>query len=101
MIPEYLQEGAEEMEVYETTSLYAKKIRAGRRTYYIDVKRTRSEDLYLSISEMRRTVTSSGALSNERKKIHIYEEDIEKFAENINEALKFIKLSARRAPSKK
>ena len=100
MRPEYLQEEVEEMETFES-SLFAKKIRAGRRTYYIDVKKTRSEDFYLSIAEMRRVVAPSGALTNERKKIHIYEEDIEKFAEGVNDALKYIKQTINENPSKK
>lgn len=50
---------------------------------------------------MRRVVAPSGALTNERKKIHIYEEDIEKFAEGVNDALKYIKQTISENPSKK
>lgn len=50
MMPEYLQEETvEEVETFDA-SLFAKKIRVGRRTYYIDVRKTRSEDLFLSIT---------------------------------------------------
>lgn len=48
---------------------------------------------------MRRVVTPSGDVVNERKKIHIYEEDIEKFVEGINEALEYIKETIDKAPS--
>ena len=99
MMPEYLQEETvEEVETFDA-SLFAKKIRVGRRTYYIDVRKTRSEDLFLSITEMRRVVTPSGDVVNERKKIHVYEEDIEKFVEGINEALEYIKETIDKAPS--
>ena len=99
MMPEYLQEEAvEEVETFDA-SLFSKKIRVGRRTYYIDVRKTRSEDLFLSITEMRRVVTPSGDVVNERKKIHVYEEDIEKFVGGINEALEYIKETIDKAPS--
>lgn len=99
MMPEYLQEETvEEVETFDA-SLFSKKIRVGRRTYYIDVRKTRSEDLFLSITEMRRVVTPSGDVVNERKKIHVYEEDIEKFVGGINEALEYIKETIDKAPS--
>lgn len=99
MMPEYLQEEAvEEVETFDA-SLFSKKIRVGRRTYYIDVRKTRSEDLFLSITEMRRVVTPSGDVVNERRKIHVYEEDIEKFVGGINEALEYIKETIDKAPS--
>jgi hypothetical protein len=99
MMPEYLQEETvEEVETFDA-SLFSKKIRVGRRTYYIDVRKTRSEDLFLSITEMRRVVTPSGDVVNERRKIHVYEEDIEKFVGGINEALEYIKETIDKAPS--
>jgi hypothetical protein len=99
MMPEYLQEETvEEVETFDA-SLFSKKIRVGRRTYYIDVRKTSSEDLFLSITEMRRVVTPSGDVVNERKKIHVYEEDIEKFVGGINEALEYIKETIDKAPS--
>ena len=88
MTPEYLQEDRDCAESYEK-SVFTKMVRAGHRTYYIDVKQTRSSKYFMSLTELRRKITPSGVVS-ERSKIHIYEEDFEKFADGLREALDFV-----------
>ncbi len=90
MVPENLQENTENADLFEK-SVYAKRIRAGHRTYFIDVKQTRSNDFYLSIAETRRKITPSGEIVNERSKVHIYEEDLKKFTNGLGEVLDFLK----------
>ena len=52
-------------------SVYTKMVKAGHRTYFIDVKTTRSNDLFLSITELRKKITPTGAI-NERNKVFVY-----------------------------
>ena len=93
MTPEYLQEDAECADAYEK-SVYTKMIRAGHRTYYIDVKQTRSSKYFMSLTELRRKITPSGIVS-ERSKVHIYEEDFDKLADGLREVLDFVKSVAK------
>ena len=71
-------------------SVYTKMVKAGHRTYFIDVKTTRSNDLFLSITELRKKITPTGAI-NERNKVFVYQEDIEKFAEGLSSVVEYMK----------
>lgn len=71
-------------------SVFSKMVKAGHRTYFIDVKTTRANDYFLSITELRKKNTPSGPV-NERNKVFIYQEDIEKFAESMEEVLHFMR----------
>ncbi|MBQ4127619.1 MAG: DUF3276 family protein [Alistipes sp.] len=88
MSEEFLHENADGPDSY-VKSVFSRMIKAGHRTYYIDAKMTRAKDYFLSITELRRKVTSSGVV-NERSKIHIYEEDFERFANGVNDVLDFV-----------
>jgi hypothetical protein len=69
--------------------VYSKKIRAGkRRTYFIDVKTTKGDDYYLSITESKKRFEGEGY---ERHKIFIYKEDFNKFLKAMQEAVDYIK----------
>ncbi|MBO5464896.1 MAG: DUF3276 family protein [Alistipes sp.] len=89
MTPEFLQVDADCSDAYEK-SVYTKMVRAGHRTYFIDVKQTRSEKYFMCITELRRKVTDSGVV-NERSKVHIYEEDFDKFINGFGEVLDYVK----------
>lgn len=66
--------------------VFSRRVRAGKRTYFIDVRSTRSgEDFYLTITESKR----SGESEREKFKIFLYKEDFEKFRDALNEALDF------------
>ena len=71
-------------------SVFAKMVKAGHRTYFIDVKTTRSNDYYLSITELRKKITPTGTV-NERNKVFVYQEDVEKFAESMEEVLHYMR----------
>jgi Protein of unknown function (DUF3276) len=70
-------------------SVYSKRIRAGkRRTYFFDVRATRSNDYYLTITESRKKVNEDGY---DRHKIFLYKEDFNKFLKALTEAVDYVK----------
>ena len=71
--------------------VFSKRVKAGKRTYFFDVKTTRGKDLYLTITESKRTGDFDGRPEYEKHKIFLYKEDFEKFGEGMNEALDKIK----------
>jgi hypothetical protein len=84
-----------EQEQYENNndrkieSVYSTRVRAGkRRTYFFDVRATRSNDYFLTITESRKRFDNNGY---DRHKVFIYKEDFNKFIKAINEAIDFVK----------
>jgi Protein of unknown function (DUF3276) len=70
-------------------SVYSKRIRAGkRRTYFFDVRATRSNDYYLTITESRKRFNENGY---DRHKIFLYKEDFNKFVKALSEAVDYVK----------
>jgi hypothetical protein len=70
-------------------SVYSKRIRAGkRRTYFFDVRATRSNDYYLTITESRKRFDDNGY---DRHKIFLYKEDFNKFLKALTEAVDYVK----------
>jgi hypothetical protein len=67
--------------------IFSKVIRAGKRTYFFDVKSTRGNDLYLTITESKKRFHDDGDSFYEKHKIFLYKEDFEKFGEGFSEAL--------------
>lgn len=71
-------------------SVFTKIIKAGHRTYFIDVKTTRSKDYFLAVTEVRKKITDSGTV-NERNKVFVYQEDMDKFTEGLAEAVEYLR----------
>src|SRR5512141_1442367 len=70
-------------------SIYSKRIRAGkRRTYFFDVRATRGNDYYLTITESRKRFNDNGY---DRHKIFLYKEDFNKFIKALTEAVDYVK----------
>lgn len=70
-------------------SIYSKRLRAGkRRTYFFDVRATKGNDYYLTITESRKRFDDNGY---DRHKIFLYKEDFNKFLKALNEAVDFVK----------
>lgn len=70
-------------------SIYSKRIRAGkRRTYFFDVRATRGNDYYLTITESRKRFDDNGY---DRHKIFLYKEDFNKFIKALGEAVDYVK----------
>ena len=70
--------------------IYTKVVRAGKRTYFFDVKATRKEDYYLTITESKKRLGNEGKIFYEKHKIFLYKEDFEKFADGLHNAVSFI-----------
>ncbi len=68
-----------------------KAIKAGRRTYFIDVRATRDDDYFLTITESRKKTHADGTVSFDRHKIFLYKEDFVKFEEGLSEVINFVK----------
>jgi hypothetical protein len=70
--------------------IYTKVVRAGKRTYFFDVKATRKDDYYLTITESKKRQGKEGKVFYEKHKIFLYKEDFEKFAEGLKDAVAYI-----------
>ena len=76
----------------EKEIVFSKAVKAGKRMYYLDVKRDRRDDLFLSITESKRKgVTADGQFIFEKHKIFLYKEDFKKFEEALAETLQYIR----------
>lgn len=69
----------------------AKTIRAGRRTYFLDVRTTKSNFSYLTITESKKRFNKDGRYFYEKHKIYLYQEDFDKFIEGLQEITEHIK----------
>lgn len=78
------------MEREDKDKIYSKRVRAGKRTYFFDVRSTRSNDYYLTITESRR-YQRDGEFVFEKSKMFIYKEDFNKFVEALQETVGHIK----------
>ena len=72
----------------EREEVFSKKVRAGKRTYFFDVKATRSNDYYVTITESKKRFEDGQFIKH---KIFLYKEDFEKFAEGLTEVVEYIK----------
>ncbi len=76
----------------EAEDVYSKPVRAGKRTYFFDVKSTRGQkDYYLTITESKRRNNPDGSFSFDKHKIFLYKEDFEKFSDGLAEVVEYIK----------
>ena len=71
--------------------VFSKPVRAGKRTYFFDVKATKGNDYYLTITESKRKVDKDGRFAYDKHKIFLYKEDFEKFTESLQEVIDFIR----------
>lgn len=85
---------SEELEKNDRGDLFSKSVRAGKRTYFFDVKSTKGNDYYLTITESKKRFGQDGKFFYEKHKIFLYKEDFEKFTEGLNEAVLHIKENA-------
>jgi hypothetical protein len=80
--------GQEEKIVKE--EIFTKVVRAGKRTYFFDVKATRKDDYYLTITESKKRLGKEGKIFYEKHKIFLYKEDFDKFSEGLENAISYI-----------
>lgn len=76
---------------YEREEIFSKAVRAGKRTYFFDVKATRRNDYYLTITESKKRFGRDGQPFFEKHKVFLYKEDFEKFSDGLTEVIEFIK----------
>jgi len=74
--------------------IFSRPVKAGKRTYFFDVKATRENDYYLTITESKRKVDRDGRFTYDKHKIFLYKEDFDKFAEGMQEVVDYIKKNA-------
>lgn len=86
-------ENKNENETNEREEVYTKIIRAGNRTYFLDVKATRKNDLYLTITESKKRFNKDGKFFYEKHKLFLYQEDFDKFSEGLEDVFAFIRNS--------
>jgi len=84
----------EEFEDFDKGIAYSRSVKAGKRIYYLDVKRSRNDELYLSLTESKKKTTGNPDnpdVSFEKHKIFLYPEDFSKFTEALIDVIRFIK----------
>ncbi len=85
-------EGYEHMDgMDDRDEIYSNAVKAGKRTYFFDVKATRNHDYYLTITESKKRFGDDGQPSFEKHKLFLYKEDFEKFEEGLEEAIRVVK----------
>lgn len=84
-------EGTNQKVGKEREDIFSKAVRAGKRTYFFDVKATRRNDYYLTITESKKRFDQEGNFKFEKHKLFLYKEDFEKFADGLQEVVDFIK----------
>ena len=69
--------------------IFSKRVRAGKRTYFLDIKATRNNDYYITITESKRSKFDDGNFV--KMKIHLYKEDFNKFSDGLAETIGHVK----------
>jgi hypothetical protein len=75
------------MENDKNSEVYSKVVRAGKRTYFFDVKATKGNDLYITLTESKKTFNDDGRDNYQKHKIFLYKEDFEKFRDGLDDVL--------------
>jgi len=88
---EQRNEKNETTEDSEHREIFSRAVRAGKRTYFFDVKATKRNDYFLTITESKKRFQKDGRFFFEKHKIFLYKEDFEKFSEGFSEVIDFIK----------
>ncbi|GAC1599865.1 MAG: hypothetical protein NVS3B25_27140 [Hymenobacter sp.] len=76
---------------HDQEEIYSQRIKAGKRTYFFDVKATRGQDYYLTITESKRRQNSDDSVSYEKHKIFLYKEDFLKFVDALQDAVDYVR----------
>lgn len=74
----------------EKEEIFSKVLRAGRRTYFFDVRATKAGDYYLTITESKKFTNDDGSYHYKKHKIYLYKEDFTSFSEILNEMIQYI-----------
>ncbi|MGB0527377.1 MAG: PUR family DNA/RNA-binding protein [Flavobacteriaceae bacterium] len=74
----------------EQEEIFSKVLRAGRRTYFFDVRSTKAGDYYLTITESKKFTNEDGSFHYKKHKIYLYKEDFMTFKDHVEEMMSFI-----------
>ena len=77
-------------DLMDQEEIYSKVLRAGRRTYFFDVRSTKANDYYLTITESKKFTHEDGSFHYKKHKIYLYKEDFSSFKEIVNEMMDYI-----------
>lgn len=77
-------------DLMDQEEIHSKVLRAGRRTYFFDVRSTKAGDYYLTITESKKFTHDDGSFHYKKHKIYLYKEDFDAFKENVEEMMDFI-----------
>ncbi len=84
------KEGVKKIDSKFKQEIHSKVIRAGKRTYFFDVKSTRNDEYYLTITESKKRYGDNGKFSYEKHKIFLYKEDFSKFIDSLHDVVDYI-----------
>lgn len=77
-------------DMMEKEEIFSKVLRAGRRTYFFDVRSTKADDYYLTITESKKFTNDDGSFHYKKHKIYIYKEDFNEFKDILSEMTEYI-----------
>ena len=79
-----------ENDMLENEEIFSKVLRAGRRTYFFDVRATKADDYYITITESKKFTEADGSFHFKKHKIYLYKEDFSAFAEILQEMTSYV-----------
>ncbi len=79
-----------EKDLMDQEEIYSKVLRAGRRTYFFDVRSTKAGDYYLTVTESKKFTHDDGSFHYKKHKIYLYKEDFTAFKEHLDEMMDYI-----------
>jgi len=79
-----------ENDMLEKDEIFSKVLRAGRRTYFFDVRATKADDYYITITESKKFTEEDGSFHFKKHKIYLYKEDFTAFSEILNEMTEYV-----------
>lgn len=80
----------EDQDNQDRESIYGNTVRAGKRTYFFDVRATKANDYYLTITESKKRFNDDGSHTYQKHKVFLYKEDFQKFSEALSDVFKKI-----------
>ena len=79
-----------ENDLLEKDEIFSKVLRAGRRTYFFDVRATKADDYYVTITESKKFTEADGSYHFKKHKIYLYKEDFKEFADILSEMTNYV-----------
>ena len=86
MMEEQMSDGAKKFR----ENIFTSSVKAGKRTYYFDVKETKNGEKYITVTERKRRYNDDGSYKVEKHKIFLYKEDFDKFADALDDVIEFV-----------